>query len=158
MNKGKIRRMQDIYRKIDEIIIHCTDTPKGMDVGVAEIDDWHRQKGWQGCGYHFVVRLDGSVEVGRDLNRAGAHCKDHNPFSIGIAYVGGRNADGETDDTRTPAQKVALKALLVALHEVWPRAELHGHNEFSLKACPCFNVKAVYGKLFDQQDEDDEFD
>ena len=105
--------MQDIYRKIDEIIIHCTDTPKGMDVGVAEIDDWHRQKGWQGCGYHFVVRLDGSVEVGRDLNRAGAHCKDHNPFSIGIAYVGGRNADGETDDTRTPAQKVALRALLV---------------------------------------------
>ena len=52
-------------RKIDSVIIHCSATKAGMDFSVADIDRWHRARGMNGIGYHYVVRLDGTVEKGR---------------------------------------------------------------------------------------------
>ena len=75
-------------RVIDEIIVHCTATPQGRAVSVDDIDRWHRQRGFAGIGYHFVVYLDGTVHTGRPIGLAGAHCKGHNAHSIGICYVG----------------------------------------------------------------------
>ena len=69
-------------RKIRKIIVHCTATPAGRSVTVAEIDRWHRQRGFNGIGYHYVVGLDGSVSKGRDEALVGAHCKGHNSDSI----------------------------------------------------------------------------
>ena len=51
-------------RKIDSVIIHCSATKAGMDFSVADIDRWHRARGMNGIGYHYVVRLDGTVEKG----------------------------------------------------------------------------------------------
>lgn len=51
-------------RKIDSVIIHCSATKAGMDFSVADIDRWHRAQGMNGIGYHYVVRLDGTVERG----------------------------------------------------------------------------------------------
>ena len=48
-------------RKINEIIVHCSATPAGKPYTVEDIDKWHRQRGFDGIGYHFVVYLDGSV-------------------------------------------------------------------------------------------------
>lgn len=129
-------------RKIDEIIIHCSATPRGRDVTVAEIARWHRQRGFRTVGYHFVIYLDGSVHRGRPIEQEGAHCTGHNANSIGVCYVGGVEADGVTAaDTRTDAQRLALAALVGELRTRFPRATVHGHNEFAQKACPCFNVK-----------------
>lgn len=61
-------------RKIDSVIIHCSATKAGMDFSVADIDRWHRAQGMNGIGYHYVVRLDGTVEKGREVEVAGAHC------------------------------------------------------------------------------------
>lgn len=71
-------------RRISEIIIHCSATPEGRDVTAAQIDQWHRQRGFKSIGYHYVIRLDGSVEVGRNETAIGAHCSGHNRSSIGI--------------------------------------------------------------------------
>ena len=49
-------------------------------------------------------------------------------------------------DTRTPAQKQSLKKLVDELLKQYPNATVHGHNEFSNKACPCFDVKQEFGK------------
>ena len=133
-------------RSITEIIIHCSATAEGRDFGVADIRRWHKAQGWTDVGYHYVVRLDGTVQEGRALSEPGAHCKGHNAHSIGICYVGGLAADGRTPkDTRTTAQRAALRALVDRLQRQFPAATVHGHCEFAAKACPCFDVRAEFG-------------
>ena len=134
-------------RRIDEIIVHCTATPQGMAVSVSDIDRWHRQRGFAGIGYHFVVYLDGTVHTGRPIDRAGAHCKGHNAHSIGVCYVGGLDVQGCPMDTRTPEQKIALQALMVALKTQYPNAKIYGHRHFANKACPCFDAEKEYVEL-----------
>lgn len=134
-------------RRIDEIIVHCTATPQGMAVSVSDIDRWHRQRGFAGIGYHFVVYLDGTVHTGRPIDRAGAHCKGHNAHSIGVCYVGGLDVQGCSMDTRTPQQKIALHVLMVALKTQYPNAKVYGHRRFANKACPCFDAEKEYAEL-----------
>lgn len=129
-------------RKITKIIIHCSATPEGRDYTIADIDRWHKQKGWKGIGYHYVVYRDGSVHSGRNIEEIGAHCTGQNANSIGICYIGGLSADGKTaKDTRTSEQKKALRDLVKKLQTKYPNVTIHGHNEFANKACPCFDVK-----------------
>ena len=134
-------------RKITKIIIHCSATPEGSDYTVADIDRWHKQRGWKGIGYHYVVYRDGSVHTGRDVEVIGAHCTGQNANSIGICYIGGCAADGKTPkDTRTPAQREALRDLVELLKTEYPNATIHGHHEFADKACPCFNVRKEFAQ------------
>ena len=42
----------------NKIIIHCSATPRGVDYSAADIDKWHRQRGFSKVGYHYVIRLD----------------------------------------------------------------------------------------------------
>ena len=129
-------------REINKIIIHCTATPEGRDVGVAEVRDWHvGHNGWSDIGYHYLITLNGTVEIGRPESKAGAHVKGQNKNSIGIAYAGGMDKDyKEPKDTRTPEQKEALIWLVNELKDKYPGSTVHGHNEFSAKACPSFDV------------------
>ena len=133
-------------RQIDEIIIHCSATEAGSDYGAADIDRWHRQRGFRCIGYHYVVRIDGTVEKGRGDDEVGAHCKGHNRHSLGVCYIGGLR-DGHPADTRTPAQRQALTQLLKALTTRHPNAHIHGHRDFAPKACPCFDAAAGYSGL-----------
>lgn len=135
-------------RNINKIIIHCTATPRGRHVTVADVDRWHRARGFNGIGYHYLIYLDGSIHTGRSLDRIGAHCQGYNATSIGIAYVGGVEADAVTPaDTRTDAQKTALRTLMASLRERFPGVTIHGHNEFAAKACPCFDVNEFIDRL-----------
>ncbi|MDR0833857.1 MAG: N-acetylmuramoyl-L-alanine amidase [Candidatus Symbiothrix sp.] len=135
-------------RKINEIIVHCTATPEGRNVTVAEVDKWHRARGFNGIGYHYLIGLDGTVLKGRDIELVGAHCLNHNANSIGVCYVGGLALDGKTaKDTRTIAQRNALKSLLKDLKTKYPGATIHGHREYANKACPCFDAKNEYKDL-----------
>lgn len=127
-------------RKIRKIIVHCSATTEGMDFGAADIDRWHRERGFEMIGYHYVVRLDGRVETGRPEGRVGAHCLGHNSDSIGVCYIGGLTRERRPADTRTAAQRRALRALCATLQVRYPGATLHGHREFAAKACPCFDI------------------
>ena len=132
-------------RKINEIIVHCTATAEGKDFKAADIDRWHKAKGWDGIGYHHVVDLDGTIEPGRPESKVGAHCLKHNTNSIGVVYVGGVASDGKTPkDTRTPQQKAALVKLLTELKHRYPNASIHGHRDFAAKACPSFDATTEY--------------
>ncbi len=135
-------------RDIDKIIIHCSATPEGRYTTVEEIKQWHIQRGWKDIGYHYVIYLDGTIYKGRPIEEIGAHCSGYNKNSIGVCYIGGVTKDGKTPkDTRTEGQKKALKEILSRLKKEYPKATLHGHNEFANKACPSFNVKEEYKNL-----------
>lgn len=129
-------------RRIDKIIIHCSATPEGRAVTVRDIDKWHREKGYNGIGYHYIIGLNGEVWKGRDINLIGAHTQGQNANSIGVCYIGGCDKSMKPKDTRTAAQKVALLNLVKELKRQFPTATIHGHNEYAAKACPSFNVKS----------------
>ena len=98
-------------RTITLLIVHCTATSAGREVSLSEVDQWHRQRGWKGIGYHYLIRLDGTVEHGRPEAEIGAHCQNHNEHSIGICYVGGLDNLNRPADTRTPAQRLSLRGI-----------------------------------------------
>lgn len=135
-------------RKITEIIVHCSDTPEGRDYTVADIRRWHLARGFRDIGYHYVIYRDGSVHTGRAEGTIGAHCTGHNAVSIGICYIGGKDAANKNyKDTRTPAQKAALLKLLKELKTRYPGARIHGHRDFAAKACPCFDATKEYANI-----------
>lgn len=154
--------------KIDAIVVHCSATKAGQDIGKKEITQMHLQRGFTTIGYNFVIRLDGTVEVGRSLTIDGAHCNSkgfsgvsYNKHSIGICYVGGLDAAGKAADTRTPAQKMALRKLIAKLVKEYDIKEVLGHRDTSpdldgdgvvekhewIKMCPCFDAKEEYKDL-----------
>lgn len=127
-------------RKINEIILHCTDTEAGKDYTVGQIRQWHLNRGFEDIGYHYIIHPNGRVSQGRPISKPGAHCKGHNAHSIGIAYIGGK-LNGKPADTRTPSQVEAMDTLILTLLDMYPIERVTGHNDYSNKACPCFNVK-----------------
>ena len=138
-------------RTITLIVIHCSAVRPDQTSSAAQIDTWHRRDNhWKfGIGYHYVVRRDGAIEAGRPEWMVGAHCQNHNAHSIGVCYEGGIDIRGQPADTRTEAQKAALRQLLEELHRRYPRAVILGHHDLNpLKACPSIeNVARVYADL-----------
>ena len=130
-------------RKINKIILHCSATMMGKNFTAKDIDQWHRRQGFQMIGYHYVILLDGTVEIGRPLELPGAHTYGHNDDSIGICYIGGLDMNGKSYDTRTPQQRKAMQQLIDTLRKVYPNATIHGHREFAAKDCPCFDVETL---------------
>lgn len=132
-------------RAIDAIVVHCSATPAGKPFRAADIDRWHRDKGWAGIGYHFVIPLDGSIEPGRELETPGAHVEGHNARTIGVCYIGGVAAvGGKPENTLNDRQADALQLVLQGLRARWPNARILGHRDFPgvKKDCPSFDVRA----------------
>ena len=129
-------------RVITLIVIHCSAVRPGQTSSAAQIDTWHRQRGWKlGIGYHYVIRRDGTIEPGRPEWLTGAHCLNHNAHSIGICYEGGLDIRGQPDDTRTAEQKASMRQLLEALRKRYPHALIVGHHDLDpRKTCPCFDA------------------
>lgn len=139
------QKIAQTSRKIKEVILHCSATPEGKDYSVSTIRQWHLQRGFSDIGYHYVISNDskGTVNVGRSETVAGAHCTGHNSCSIGICYVGGLTTDGKTaKDTRTEVQKQSLYQLVNDIITKYGLSinEVHCHNEYANKACPCFKI------------------
>lgn len=128
------------------IIVHCSATKRGQDIGVKEIRKLHvKMNGWSDIGYHFVIRRNGQIEKGRPVEIIGAHCKGHNANSIGICLVGGIDNSGKPENNFTDAQFLSLRSLALKLKSEFPILYIYGHNEFANKACPCFDVKKFFG-------------
>lgn len=132
----------------DFIVVHCSATPPSMDIGVAEIRRWHTDRGWQDIGYHLVIRRDGTVETGRQIDQQGAHVHGHNHNSIGICMVGGVSTTGKPQNNFTAQQFESLGQWLDALSSKYPTAEIKGHRDFPevAKACPSFDVREWWKK------------
>ena len=140
-------------RKISLIVIHCSAVRPDQRSSAEDIDKWHKDRGFKGIGYHYVIRRDGTIEPGRPEWMIGAHChvagQNHNKYSIGVCYEGGLDIRGQPADTRTAEQKQTMRRLLEELHERYPRAVIVGHHDLNpRKDCPCIiNVAKEYADL-----------
>lgn len=139
--------------KIEFVIIHCTDTPPTMDIGVAEVRIWHTRpkpegRGWDDIGYQELVRRSGMLEMGRPHDgdsfltgkEIGAHTIGYNARSIGIVWVGGKDGDKPTEEQYKAL--VARTAYQLVIHRLSPDRVL-GHAEAdpaSGKTCPNLNM------------------
>lgn len=142
-------------RTINEIIIHCADTPRSWMDGrstaekVAEIRRWHvEERGWSDIGYAYVIDVDGTVAEGRPVEKVGAHVAGHNANSIGICLIGGKGgtATDKFSDHFTPAQEKALIDVVADLKRRFGDLKVTGHNQYAAKACPCFHVPTFFGE------------
>lgn len=141
-------------RKIDMIVIHCSATRADVPLSPRQLDEMHRQRGFDGCGYHYYVRRDGEICTMRLVDRPGAHAKGYNQHSIGVCYEGGLDEQGRPADTRTELQKRSLRVLVRVLAMDFQTRRIVGHRDLSpdldgdgviepeewTKVCPCFDV------------------
>lgn len=128
--------------KPDMIVVHCSATQPLAHLGAREIDGWHRDNGWMGIGYHYVIRTDGTVERGRPEAMRGAHAAEVNDHSIGICLIGGVDAKGKPSANFTGLQLAALSDLLAGITDRHGITKIVGHRDIPgvKKACPSFNV------------------
>lgn len=126
------------------ITVHCSATSADQNIGANDIRQWHQQRGWHDIGYHFVIRRNGSIEVGRPIDVIGAHVKGHNQGNIGLCLVGGSDKTHKPQDNFTLAQRKALFKLITELQARFliPDSHVTAHNEWNCdKACPVITLK-----------------
>lgn len=123
------------------IVIHCSDSPNHLNFDISDVDSWHKEKGWSGCGYHYVITRDGKLQQGRKLNQTGAHAYGYNSKSIGICLMGGKDQDGNPNLDMTLVQDGVLMTLLEDLSNQFPNTSIIPHSEISPKTCPNFNLE-----------------
>lgn len=122
-------------RKINEIILHCTDTP--YNTTVDSIRNYHvNVKHWKDIGYHYLVDVHGNVIAGRPIEQVGAHCAGHNKNSVGIAYIG-----KYPRTLQITSMADICKSLIVDYPDI-TKISLHcNYNNY--KTCPNFNKNAI---------------
>jgi len=129
-----------------KVVLHCAATPDYPDdakkydlFGAADIDAWHRQRGWREIGYHYVIRRTGVIEIGdRDLSEYGAHVQGHNKDSIGVCYI------GTAKPTKEQVESIlSVFGIIYDKFGITPE-QWFGHYEFTdKKACPGISMNVI---------------
>jgi len=144
-------------RKIDAIILHCTDSTDDGSIGAEEIDQWHKERAktepWSHyidhngvvryIGYHYVVKRDGNVDQARPESEVGCHCKGMNKSSLGVVWVGRTHMAA-----RQKPAVVQIVAELCVEHAL-SAADVYGHCQFSKKTCPNFDSAFTFESMDD---------
>jgi len=148
-------------REITETVIHWTaNYIDQAHIGAEDVHAWHLERGFSGCGYHYIIKRDGSIQRGRPINLEGAHAADlgHNNYSIGISHVAGYNCTSGTPnpdryisaESINDAQWRSQRDFLEVFYRVFPGGQVLGHNQIaqSGKVDPGFDVDAYILNTF----------
>lgn len=126
----------------DMIVIHHTGNPGDDDLSAVDIHASHQAQGWSGIGYHFVIRKDGTVEVGRPIDYLGAHAYGENNHTIGIHVCGNFELVMPTD-----SQIESLAKLIADITEMYGLQNTSdcvvGHRDLMATACPGTNLYSL---------------
>ncbi len=129
-----------IVRKIDKVFFHCTATSQNTTVA-SILRYWKETLGWDSPGYHIIVLQDGSWTLLQDFNKPTNGVKGHNANSLHFSYIGGIDSKGRPLDNRTDNQKKIFESIYILIKNKIQNVKFHGHNEFSNKACPSYDVQ-----------------
>lgn len=145
------------------IVIHHTGNPADDDLSAEQIHASHLALGWSGIGYHYVIRKDGTVEIGRPEWSVGAHAYGHNCNTIGIMLCG--NFEYATPTIEQIEAVSALVAWLAEKYEVSISDEtVIGHRDLIPTVCPGKNLyselRVIRGKAiwYQQHYKDGRYD
>ena len=117
--------------KTTRMILHNADAYK---CSAQDIHRWHKERGWAGIGYHFLVRKDGTIERGRPEDTIGAHASGHNSDSIGICFEG-----AFMTERMGQAQINAGKELIASLKNKYGITKVQKHKDVNPTNCPGAN-------------------
>lgn len=123
-----------LNKKISLLVVHCSDTPNKENLSAIDIHKMHLDFGWDGIGYHKIIKRSGKVENGRPEYWIGAHVKGQNDVSLGVCLIGKNNF--------TKNQFISLKRVLKKWKKSYPDAKIVGHKDtgYTKKTCPNFDV------------------
>ena len=125
----------------DTIVIHCTQTPPGMDIDVDKVTQWHKERGFDTIGYHYLIKRDGTLQEGRQQDEVGAHAVAVNGTSVGVALAGGGTPNMGWEDNFAPIQFETLKTIIMKLKKDYEIEKVIGHYQVDdKKECPSFDV------------------
>lgn len=123
--------------KTDKVVIHHTGA--AGDYSAQEIHQMHLNNGWAGCGYHYIVRKDGTIETGRPHWTIGSHAYGENSHTIGIHVAGNFEIE--------PLNAAQLEAVSILVGTICsdygiPVDAEHvvGHCDLMATACPGTNL------------------
>lgn len=116
--------------KTSRIILHHA---AATTCTIEDIHKWHLANGWNGCGYHYLIRKDGAVYGGRPINSVGAHAYGHNDDSIGICFEG--NFTNEKPTTAQIYAGVELVQTLLTEYVLKP-SDVIRHSDVNATVCP----------------------
>lgn len=131
-------------RQIHKIVVHCSDSDRPSHDNIETIRAWHKERGWDDIGYHYVITQNGGLFVGRKEWEIGAHVKGHNADSLGICLTGGPKT------IASDAQRKALDILLQKLCRQYnlTKLDIIAHRDLDPgKLCPIFDLHAFLAGL-----------
>lgn len=158
-----IAEFRESTRDITEFVAHWTGTFTNQPIGARDVHSWHINRGWSGCGYHYIIQRDGKMQRGRPINIQGAHSAayGHNKYSIGVSFVGGFNCPTGTtnpdrflsSDSFTNEQWNSFSIFTEAFYAVWPGGQAWGHNDTTDqgKIDPGFDVQQYVFNKFNKE-------
>lgn len=133
-------------RQVDLIIIHCSASDLDVHDEIGVIRLWHIQRGFKDIGYHYFLKKNGIVQVGRNEETIGAHAEGHNKNSIGICLSGLNEF--------TKLQFESLRKLLIDIlnrHKL-TTLDVLPHKAFNKnKTCPNFDLEKFLTTIYSQE-------
>ena len=123
-----------IDKKVSLLVVHCSDTENSQNLSAIDIHKMHLDFGWNGVGYHKIIKRCGKIENGRPEYWVGAHVRGKNDISLGVCLIG--------RDNFTKRQLYSLEQTLKKWKVLYPTAKILGHRDTgnTKKTCPNFDV------------------
>ena len=157
-------------RDITEAVVHWTANFIDQDLTAEDIHRVHVNRGFDEIGYHFIILRDGSLQLGRDINKVGAHALRRNAHSIGISFVGGINLTSSeakrlggyqavanngtyaSSDSLTDAQFKTFDMFMDSFFSAFPYGQAFGHMDTdpNRKPDPGFDVREYCKNKFNK--------
>lgn len=118
---------------IEALIVHHSASPRDTTT-LEKIREWHKARGFDDIGYHWVIEADGALKSGRQIIYQGAHALGANSGTWGVCVVGDNTKASEAWNA---AQEDALIGLIRRLRVMLPAIRIHGHREVGTTKTEC---------------------
>lgn len=140
--------MASTTRDFSTMVVHWTQTYLNKYLTTENLDSIDKDAGFSdGIQYHYVIRRDGSLQIGRDINQAGYDGAN----TLSVCFVGGLACVSGTKNplsylnvsSLTPEQFVTFDNLVKAYFVAEPTGKVKGYSATD----PGFDVVAHVKKI-----------